>query len=128
MKLKERILNLFRKEGDVSDGYHTFDELYEYRTVYNAALFNELAKIPGNPYDVHFSFRHYTGEPCFGGGWFVVMAQLPTGQVSNHYRHKYLELFSSVEYRPIAAEWDGHTPQDALKRLWCFCCLSRKKE
>lgn len=30
--------------GEVSDGYHTFNELYEYRMLYNAALFNEFAK------------------------------------------------------------------------------------
>lgn len=30
--------------GNVSDGYHTFNELYKYRMLYNAAFFNELAK------------------------------------------------------------------------------------
>lgn len=30
--------------GNVSDGYHTFNELYRYRMLYNAAFFNELAK------------------------------------------------------------------------------------
>ena len=25
----------------LSDGYHTFDELYEFRKMYNAVLFNE---------------------------------------------------------------------------------------
>ena len=30
-------------KGKISDGYHTFDELYEFRKVYNAALFNEWA-------------------------------------------------------------------------------------
>lgn len=34
------------KENDICDGYHTFDELYEFRKVYNAALFNECFKIP----------------------------------------------------------------------------------
>ena len=29
--------------GSTSDGYHTFDELYEFRKMYNAALFNEWA-------------------------------------------------------------------------------------
>lgn len=29
--------------GEVSDGYHTFNELYQYRMLYNAAFFNELA-------------------------------------------------------------------------------------
>ena len=54
--------------GEVSDGYHTFNELYEYRLLYNAAFFNELAK--QNLYDVHKSKKHSDGEDCFGGGWF----------------------------------------------------------
>jgi hypothetical protein len=29
--------------GKVSDGFHPFDELYEFRKIYNAALFNEWA-------------------------------------------------------------------------------------
>lgn len=29
------------KENDVFDGYHTFAKLYEFRKMYNAALFNE---------------------------------------------------------------------------------------
>jgi hypothetical protein len=31
--------------GKVSDGFHTFDELYEFRKIYNAALFNEGAAL-----------------------------------------------------------------------------------
>lgn len=30
--------------GEVSDGYHTFNELYRYRMLYNAAFFNLLAR------------------------------------------------------------------------------------
>lgn len=86
MKILERIKNLFRKEGNITDGYHTFDELYDYRMLYNAAFFNFLASLPGNPYNVHMSFSHSDGELCFGGSWFIVMANLPTGQVSNHYK------------------------------------------
>ena len=75
-----------RKEmvtGETSDGYHTFNELYEFRKLYNAALFNEWAS--QGKYDVHKSKFHADGGKCFGGGWFIVMAQLPTGQISNHY-------------------------------------------
>ena len=39
--------------GEKSDGYHTFNELYEYRLLYHASFFNELAK--QNLYDVHKS-------------------------------------------------------------------------
>ena len=27
--------------NELSDGYHTYDELYEFRKMYNAVLFNE---------------------------------------------------------------------------------------
>ena len=29
-------------DENTSDGYHTFKELYEYRLLYNAGMFNEL--------------------------------------------------------------------------------------
>lgn len=97
--------------GEVSDGYHTFNELYYYRMLYNAAFFNLLPKEW-----VHKSKRHHTGEECFGGGWFIVMANLPTGQVSNHYELKDWNLFKVPE-KEIADEWDGHTPQEAAERI-----------
>ena len=97
--------------GEVSDGYHTFNELYYYRMLYNAAFFNLLPKAW-----VHKSKRHNTGEECFGGGWFIVMANLPTGQVSNHYELKDWDLFKVPE-KEFADEWDGHTPQEAAARI-----------
>lgn len=100
--------------GETSDGYHTFNELYAYRETYNALLFNEWAA--GGKYDVHKSLLHSDGEPCFGGGWFIVVAQTPFGQVSNHYKLDRWDVFRVPE-RPRGAEWDGHTPAIALERL-----------
>ena len=98
-------------KGEISDGYHTFNELYYYRMLYNAAFFNLL------PSDmVHKSKRHHDGEECFGGGWFIVIANLPTGQISNHYELKDWDLFKIPE-KEVADEWDGHTPQQAAERL-----------
>lgn len=74
MKLLQRLKNLFLPEGKISDGFHSFDELYHYRMLYNAAFFNSLE----GKYEVHKSYRHSDGELCFGGGWFIVMAYLPT--------------------------------------------------
>lgn len=45
--------------GNVSDGYHTFNELYRYRMLYNDAFFNELAK---GDVKVCKSHKHYDGE------------------------------------------------------------------
>ena len=98
-------------KGEISDGYHTFNELYYYRMLYNAAFFNLLPKEW-----VHKSKKHHDGEECFGGGWFIVMANLPTGQISNHYELKNWVLFQIPE-KEIADEWDGHTPQEAAERL-----------
>ena len=100
--------------GKISDGYHTFNELYEYRLLYNASFFNELAK--QNLYDVHKSKKHSNGEDCFGGEYFVVIAELPTGQISNHYRLKHWDLFQIPE-KDKANKWDGHTPQDVANRM-----------
>lgn len=107
--------------GETSDGFHTFNELYEFRLLYNAALFNEWA-IEGfdKPfYDVHKSWRHSDGELCFGGGWFIVMATLPTGQISNHYEAEHWDLFQIPE-RERADEWDGHSAADVAERLTAF--------
>lgn len=98
-------------KGEISDGYHTFNELYYYRMLYNAAFFNLLPKEW-----THKSKRHHDGEECFGGGWFIVMANLPTGQISNHYELKDWDLFQISE-KEMADEWDGHTPQEAAERL-----------
>ena len=60
MKLLQRLKNLFLPEGQISDGFHTFDELYHYRMLYNAAFFNSLE----GKYEVHKSYRHADGELC----------------------------------------------------------------
>lgn len=98
----------------LSDGYHTFAELYEFRKLYNAALFNEWSRM--KVWQVHKSKKHFDGEDCFGGGWFIVMATLPGGQISNHYELKDWDLFKCEE-RPFADKWDGHTSADVLRRL-----------
>ena len=119
------------KENDICDGYHTFADLYEFRKLYNAVLFNEWAEdyrkqtsIEGDlpdyciaKYDVHKSWKHHDGEDCFGGGWFIVVAVLPTGQISNHYKAKDWDLFNIPVWHTAKYEFDGHTPEDVLKRL-----------
>jgi len=86
-------------------------------------LFNEWANEQfqdnkGEPaYDVHKSWKHNDGELCFGGGWFVVVAVLPTGQISNHYEAKDWDLFKIPEVEKAKYEFDGHTANDVLERL-----------
>jgi hypothetical protein len=109
------------KEGckiteNTSDGYHTFKELYDFRLLYNAHLFNEWSK--QGKYDVHKSQRHNDGELCFGRvDYFIVVATLPTGQISNHYPMSDWDLFKCEVVEKAKAAWDGHTSQDVAKRL-----------
>ena len=44
------------------------------------------------------------------------MAELPTGQISNHYEEQYWDLFKIPE-KEKSNEWDGHTPQQAYKKM-----------
>lgn len=104
-----------------SDGYHTFKELYEFRKAYNVALFNEWGKtgiFNWKPkYDVHKSWKHNDGELCFGGGWFIVVAVLPNGQISNHYEAKDWDLFKVPETEKAKYPFDNHTSSDVINRL-----------
>lgn len=101
--------------AELRDEYHTMEELYNYRMVYNACLFNEWYAL--GKYEIHKSIRHNDGELCFGGGWFIVVAILPTGQITNHYELKYWNLFQCEELDVPKYPFDGHTPQDVLVRL-----------
>ena len=98
------------KSGEASDGYHTFNELYDFRREYNAALVNS------GVWKAHKSYKHHSGELCFGGGWFIVMIETPFGQISNHYENKYWDEFHCEE-KEFADEWDGHTKKDVIARL-----------
>ena len=100
---------------NVSDGYHSFGELYDFRKMYNAVLFNEWSK--QGKYSVHKSTRHFEGDECFGGGWFIVVANLPSGQISNHYEIDDWDLFDCRAYEKALLPYDGHTGQDVLNRL-----------
>lgn len=103
-----------KSAGQTTDEFHSFDDLYRHRLLLTAALFNSW--YDQDRYDVHRSRLHSDGKEPFGGGWFIVVAQLPTGQISYHYLLKDWELFQIPElYR--AAHFDGHTAAEAADRL-----------
>ena len=111
----QKLINRSENRGSLSDGYHTFDELYEFRKLYNAALFNEWSR--SGKYTVYKSKHHHDGELCYGGSWFIVVAIIPAGQISNHYEMKDWDLFDLPIFEKSLYQYDGHTSQDVLKRL-----------
>lgn len=91
------------------------EELYDFRLTYNALLFNEWAE--NQKYEVYKSRRHSDGELCFDGEYFIVVANLPTGQVTNHYHIRHWDMFKINEYEKVKEDFDGHTPSDVIERL-----------
>lgn len=112
--------------GKLSDGRHTFDELYRIRALYHAAFVNAWTHhVPDGlegPRTVK-SWKHSDGELCFGGGWFIVVTHLwdgedgkPSGQISNHYPATDWDLFQVPEVE-LPPTYDGHTTEEAAERL-----------
>jgi hypothetical protein len=107
-----------RQEVDpsqLSDGYHTFAELYEHRH----ALF--LALMRAMPQHCWFSLRHADGEKCFGGDdWFIAGAELPGGSSVTY--HLPADLYplakaTGASRLDLGRPWDGHTASDVVSRL-----------
>jgi len=96
--------------GEMSDGYHTFNGLYYQRMVLFAALVKAYKDKAWK------SWKHEDGEPCFGGGWFIVGIDTPQGSYTYHYEAKDFDLFDCEEL-PVAKHWDGHTEEDVTRLL-----------
>lgn len=95
--------------GDFSDGYHTFNELYHHRAI----LFSIICKM--FPDQAWKSKLHDTGDMF--DGMFIVGINTPTGPATYHYDiDPYWDMFD-VQELPRAPKWDGHTPEEAIKRI-----------
>lgn len=95
--------------GDTSDGYHTFNELYHHRAV----LFSVIVK--AFPDKAWKSKMHHDGTMY--DGMFIVGIETPSGQATYHYDiEPYWNMFECPELER-APEWDGHTPQEAIDRI-----------
>ena len=90
--------------GDFSDGYHTFNELYHHRAV----LFSIICNL-----NRHVSWKsklHHDGTMF--DNMFIVGITTPEGQYSYHYDiDPYWNMFNVTEL-DNAPEWDGHKPGD----------------
>lgn len=103
-----RIMQTEDNCGKVSDGDHTFDELYRHRCILFAALIN------ANP-DVSWKSKLHSDGTMFDN-YFIVGINTFGGQATYHYSMEYWELFKCKELER-APLWDGHTPEDAINRI-----------
>lgn len=96
-------------DGETSDGYHTFNELYHHRAV----LFSVIVATFGER--AWKSKLHADGTMY--DGMFIVGIETPDGQATYHYDiDPYWNLFRCTELER-APEWDGHTPNQAIERI-----------
>lgn len=94
--------------GDLSDGYHTFNELYHHRAVLFSVICNQNK-------DKAWKSKLHADGTMFDG-YFIVGIDTPKGTYTYHYQMKYWDLFDVKELER-APEWDGHKPEDVDRLL-----------
>ena len=95
--------------GNLSDGYHTFNELYHHRAILFSVICSSM------PDKAWKSKLHDTGDMF--DGMFIVGIETPEGQATYHYDiNPYWDMFKVKELEK-APKWDGHTPKDAIDRI-----------
>jgi len=100
---------------DVSDGDHTFGELYDHRRALTACLAVVLGSITAGA--AWRSKAHHPDDDPMFDGYFIVGLHLPTGTVTYHYKLEHWDDFQHVPELPHAPKWDGAPPSTSVTRL-----------
>jgi len=90
-------------DGDISDGYHTFDELYEHRVLLYLNLCLKDAK------NCYWKQDHKD--------WFCLYWESPQGQISYHLPNKYIDIAQKHFKHDEDHVFDGHNGELVLSRL-----------
>ncbi len=97
--------------NNISDGYHTFGELYEHRYI----LFLNLALAYSG-----IAFKTWLNDKKEAwDGWFILGINTEYGQITYHLPEKF---WIAAEVREIEYnfDYDGHTSKDVCDRLSRF--------
>lgn len=92
---------------DISDGYHTFEDLYMHRRVLSSIIFQLFPQYSWK------SRKHSDGE--IWEGLFITGVSIPgIGDYSYHYHEEFWDEFDvpEVEHAPV---YDGHKPEDIVR-------------
>lgn len=96
--------------NDISDGFHTFGELYAHRRALTAVL---AGLIPGS----YRTKEHHPEDSTILEGRFLVCIPTPAGPITYHYPLEHWSEFSAIPALEHAARWDGATADDTVTRL-----------
>ena len=99
----------------ISDGYHTFGELYEHRYALFIALMHCMQGA------AWYSMKHANDVPMYNG-WFIAGICLPSGDISYHLPLSLLGHVQEAGAKRMESGfiWDGHTSEDVIDRLYSF--------
>lgn len=95
-------------DGNTSDGYHTFNELYYHRMILFSVICNQ------NKERAWKSLLHADGTMF--DDYFIVGVTTDEGEYTYHYHIDNWQYFDIKEI-DRAPEWDGHKPGDITRLL-----------
>ena len=95
--------------NEVSDGYHSYGELYDHRTVLFALVTAMTSRRTWR------SRQHEDGSMF--EGMFIVGWEAEDGEVTYHVEDRYWHVFGHCQTLERAPHFDGYTAADILKRL-----------
>ncbi|WP_433956983.1 hypothetical protein [Cytobacillus horneckiae] len=97
-----------KTDGNTSDGYHTFNELYYHRMILFSVICNTHK-------EVSWKSRQHDDGTMYDD-YFIVGIETEKGSYTYHYHKKYWDMFS-VKELDFAPKWDGHKPEDITRLL-----------
>lgn len=114
----EELIAIGNEDMQVSDGFHTMDELYDHRIT----LFIALCRAMRNLGSINDASKVWKSKLHSDGssfeGWFIVGIGDKAGEQISY--HLPLDRWDETEFIPEiekAPEFDGHSPADILERL-----------
>lgn len=120
----ESILDYDELTGETSDGYHTFNELYEHRNLLFLNWMQTLQRLHFMDQDkesVHpwWSRKHSDGSTIEGYIICGVYVSYNDMQITYHLPDCFIGSICKLGIRELdtAPSWDGHTSADVLDRL-----------
>lgn len=121
--MEEKTLKITGKSIQISDGYHTFDELYEHRIVLFIALCscyqvsNYYKEGKATDKEICWRSKLHSDGTMFDG-WFILGINQEKGkQITYHLPIEKWDKTGFARTLKNAPEWDGHTPQMVLDRI-----------
>lgn len=125
-QIKERVQEIINTLPDeekmkISDGYHTFEELYDHRHALWVNYLNQLEWLVDTAFAGSTETTSWKSKKNHAGeeweGWFLAGNGYEAGkQKSYHLPMKYWDMLNVIELEK-APDFDGHNSKDVEERL-----------